>query len=152
MRSTCPFITWIPVGFAFMTSLVAAPVGAQEGYVALMPDQVQWRDFSLAAGVKVAALYGAPDQKSLYTLRVKMEDGAKLHIHTHPDTRMITVLSGKLIAGKGARYDTANETAFPAGGFFVVPAGMPHYTRAGDGEVLYQENGLGPSPTILLSQ
>ena len=40
----------------------------------------------------------------------------------------------------------------PPGGFFTVPAGVPHYTRAGDGEVIYQENGYGPSPTKLLTE
>ena len=27
-----------------------------------------------------------------------------------------------------------------------------HYTRAGDGEGIYQENGYGPSPTNLLTE
>jgi quercetin dioxygenase-like cupin family protein len=118
----------------------------------VMPDAVKWRAFPLADGVQVSALYGGADKEGIYSLRVKMADGARLKIHTHPDTRMITVLSGKLTAGRGTKYDAANETVVPAGGFFVVPADTPHYTRAADGEVIYQENGFGPSPTNLVTE
>lgn len=123
---------------------------AADAVVQIRPEDVKWFDFPLAQGVQVSALYGAPDVAGIYTFRVRMKDGAKLQIHTHSDTRMITVLSGKLYAGRGETYDAANETVFSAGGFFVVPAGVPHYTRAGEGEVVYQENGFGPSPTNLL--
>jgi quercetin dioxygenase-like cupin family protein len=124
----------------------------EEAAVQVMPDAVQWRTYPLAEGVQVSALYGGADKQGIYTLRVKMANDARLKIHTHPDTRMITVLSGKLTAGRGTKYDSANETVVPAGGFFVVPAGTPHYTRAGDGEVIYQENGYGPSPTNLVTE
>ena len=124
----------------------------EDAPVPVMPDAVKWRVFPLADGVQVSALYGGADKEGIYSLRVKMATDARLKIHTHPDTRMITVLSGKLIAGRGTKYDSANETVVPAGGFFVVPAGTPHYTRAGDGEVIYQENGYGPSPTNLVTE
>ena len=120
--------------------------------VQVMPDAVKWRTYPLAEGVQVSALFGGADKEGIYTLRVKMANDARLKIHTHPDTRMITVLSGKLTAGRGTKFDGANETVVPAGGFFVVPAGVPHYTRAGNGEVIYQENGYGPSPTNLVAE
>ncbi|MGM4902760.1 cupin domain-containing protein [Tardiphaga sp. 866_E4_N2_1] len=124
-------------------------VNAEGGFIE--PDAVKWRAFPLADGVQVSALYGGADKEGIYTLRVKMADGAQLKIHTHPDTRMITVLSGKLYAGRGTKVDGANETLVGQNAFFVVPAGSPHYVRAGAGEVIYQENGFGPSPTKLLS-
>jgi quercetin dioxygenase-like cupin family protein len=120
-------------------------VRGSDAYVQIAPEAVQWRNFSLVAGVQVSELYGDPDKVGIYTFRVKMQNGAKLQIHTHPDTRVITVLSGTLYAGRGERYDTANETVFSVGSFFSVPAGAPHYTRAGEGEVIYQENGFGPT-------
>lgn len=122
---------------------------ADEASVQITPEQVRWTRFAdYAENVQVATLYGGVTQAGIYTLRVEMLDGARLKIHAHPDTRMITVLSGILYAGRGGTYDPANEVKFAAGGFFVVPAGVPHYTRAGDQEVIYQENGFGPSPTI----
>jgi quercetin dioxygenase-like cupin family protein len=132
--------------------LILGSAHAEDAVIQVMPDAVKWRTYPLAEGVHVSALYGGADKAGIYTLRVKMADNARLKIHTHPDTRMITVLSGKLTAGRGTKFDVANETIVPAGGFFVVPAGTPHYTRAGDGEVIYQENGYGPSPTNLVTE
>ena len=80
-----------------------------EDAVPVMPDAVKWRTYPLADGVQVSALYGGAEKEGLYSLRVKMQTGARLKIHTHPDTRMITVLSGKLTAGRGAKYDAAND-------------------------------------------
>jgi quercetin dioxygenase-like cupin family protein len=132
--------------------LVLGEVRADDAVVQVTPDTVKWRTYPFAEGVQVSALYGGAEKEGIYTLRVKMADNARLKIHTHPDTRMITVLSGKLYAGRGTKFDSANETIVAAGGFFVVPAGTPHYTRAGDGEVIYQENGYGPSPTHLIAE
>jgi quercetin dioxygenase-like cupin family protein len=136
----------------FASILVSASAGSKDAVVQVMPDAVKWRTYPLADGVQVSALYGGADKEGIYTLRVKMAQDARLKIHTHPDTRMITVLSGKLYAGRGTKFDAANETIVPPGGFFTVPAGVAHYTRAGDGEVIYQENGYGPSPTNLLTE
>jgi quercetin dioxygenase-like cupin family protein len=135
-----------------VSTFISANARSEDAAVQVMPDAVKWRTYPLADGVQVSALYGGADKEGIYTLRVKMAPDAKLKIHTHPDTRMITVLSGKLYAGRGTKFDAANETVVPAGGFFTVPAGMAHYTRAGDGEVIYQENGYGPSPTNLLTE
>lgn len=143
----------IAVTLALLTSvLLTASARSEDNAVQVMPDAVKWRTYPLADGVQVSALYGGADKEGIYTLRVKMAPDARLKIHTHPDTRMITVLSGKLYAGRGTKFDAANESIVPPGGFFTVPAGVAHYTRAGDGEVIYQENGSGPSPTNLLTE
>lgn len=134
------------------STLISASARSEDNVVQVMPDAVKWRTYPFADGVQVSALYGGADKEGIYTLRVKMAPDARLKIHTHPDTRMITVLSGKLYAGRGTKFDSANETIVPPGGFFTVPAGVVHYTRAGDGEVIYQENGYGPSPTNLLTE
>jgi quercetin dioxygenase-like cupin family protein len=136
----------------FPSTLQSASARSEHAVVQVMPDAVKWRTFPLADGVEVSVLYDGADKEGIHTLRVKMAPDAKLKIHTHPDTRMITVLSGKLWAGRGTKFDSANETTVPAGGFFTVPAGVAHYTRAGDGEVIYQENGCGPSATNLLTE
>ena len=35
--------------------------------------------------------------------------------------------------------------AVPAGSFYVIPAGVPHFSAVLDGEVEFQEAGVGPS-------
>jgi len=33
-----------------------------------------------------------------------------------------------------------------------VPAGAPHFSWAKNGETVYQESGMGPSPSVLIKQ
>ena len=82
--------------------LLLGSARGEDAAVQIMPDAVKWRVYPLADGVQVSALYGGADKQGIYTLRVKMANEARLKIHTHPDTRMITVLSGKLTAGQAA--------------------------------------------------
>jgi quercetin dioxygenase-like cupin family protein len=80
--------------------------------------------------------------------RVRLAQGGKIPVHTHPDTRNSTVLSGTLYVGFG---DTADETrvvAVPTGAVYVAPANVPHYLWARDGDVVYQEGGVGPTATV----
>jgi quercetin dioxygenase-like cupin family protein len=72
--------------------------------------------------------------------------------HTHPDNRYTTVLSGELYAGLGETMDAAKATRYPAGSFFIMPAGQVHYSLARDGEVTYQESGMGPTGTSFLKK
>ena len=146
----------MPSQLKIFTMLLAASVfstivHAQGAAVEVAADAVPWKTFASAAGVEVAAMYGVPSEAGLYTTRVRMQPGVRLLIHTHPDTRMVTVLSGSLYAGRGERYDTANETKVSSGGFFIVPAGSPHYVRAGEAGTVYQESGFGPTATKLVA-
>jgi hypothetical protein len=45
----------------------------------------------------------------------------------------------------GKTFDEAALVAYPAGTFYVIPAGLPHYSAVLEGEVLFQEAGVGPS-------
>jgi quercetin dioxygenase-like cupin family protein len=118
--------------------------------VSYPPDEPKWVGLPFAPGVKAAWLTGAVDKAELYTLRVHLDKGAKVPPHTHPDTRMITVLSGELSFGHGAHFTEDDAKIYGPGSFFVVPAGLPHFVFAKNGEAVYQEAGLGPSPTLLI--
>jgi hypothetical protein len=56
---------------------------------------------------------------------------------------MVTVLSGTLRLGMGATVDSTKTTAIPAGGFFAVEPGMPHYATVED-DVTLQLSAVGP--------
>ena len=47
----------------------------------VIPDAVKWRTYPLADGVQVSALYGGAEKEGLYSLRVKMQNGARLDPH-----------------------------------------------------------------------
>jgi quercetin dioxygenase-like cupin family protein len=126
--------------------------GAQTADVVIAPDQIKWVSLPFAPGAKAAWLLGAADKSEIYTIRVHLDAGAKIPPHTHPDTRMITVLSGELLAGRGAKFGEEGTKTYGPGTFFVVPAGAPHFAWAKNGEAVYQESGFGPSPSALIKQ
>jgi quercetin dioxygenase-like cupin family protein len=134
----------------FMSGTAFAGAGSAD--VVIFPDQINWVSLPFAPGAKVAWLAGAVDKPEIYTIRVHLDAGAKIPPHTHPDTRMITVLSGQLLAGQGAKFGEEATKTYGPGTFFVVPAGAPHFAWAKDGEAVYQESGFGPSPSALIKQ
>ena len=86
-----------------------------------------------------------------YVLRVRLDQGGRIPVHTHPDTRNSTVLSGTLYVGFGDIADETKMVAVPAGGVYVAPAHVPHFLWARDGDVVYQEGGVGPTANIILA-
>ena len=129
---------------AVVTVLLASAAWAQE-LRALKPDDIQWTQRRSAPDVFIADIYSDQSRPGAYAFRVRAQAGHKLPPHTHPDERTITVLSGTYWAGVGEVFDESKLVAYPAGTFYVIPAGIPHYSAVLEGEVLFQEAGVGPS-------
>jgi quercetin dioxygenase-like cupin family protein len=102
-------------------------------------------------GMNAVFIMGAPNQPGLYTIRVHIADGGLMPPHSHPDDRMITVLSGTLHYGWGDKADPAATKAYPAGSFFIAKANEPHYA-IGKGDAVYQESGMAPTGTKWVEQ
>jgi len=117
-----------------------------------LPGDVKYAPIPFAPGAESVYLASDGAKPEMYTLRVHLKPDAKIPPHTHPDGRMITVLSGEVMAGKGDRLDPANGVLLQAGSFFVVPAGAPHWSWAKNGDAVYQETGTGPTATNLIKQ
>ena len=128
--------------------LVGSAVAAPPAPEPLLPQGLDWRQPPGMPLVRGAWVLGAEDREGLYAFRVELKAGARLPVHTHPDTRYSTVLSGTLYVGFGEQADDARLVAVPAGAVYVAPAGQPHYLLARDGDVIYQEGGFGPTATI----
>ncbi len=99
--------------------------------------------------VDASILHGSFSEPALYAIRVKIAAGGTMPPHTHPDTRMMTVLSGEVWYGFGEEIDLASAPLYSAGDFFIVPGGQPHYARAKT-DVVYEEAGMGPTATTPL--
>jgi quercetin dioxygenase-like cupin family protein len=97
--------------------------------------------------LKSAYVLGAQGEHGAYVIRVRLKPSGRVPVHTHPDARYSTVLSGTLYVGFGDVADDSRMTAVPAGAVYVAPANVPHYLWAKDGEVVYQEAGTGPTGT-----
>lgn len=139
---------------AAVPAVVAAAAFAQGGLVQFLPDQIKWNAGppGITQGAQTAVLSGPLDKAIPYTQRVHLAAGGVITPHTHPDTRHTTVLSGELSVGLGETIDPAKATRYPAGSFVVMPAGQAHYSLARNGEVTYQESGMGPTGTSFLKK
>jgi quercetin dioxygenase-like cupin family protein len=128
-------------------SLAGCASIAAESPAPILPDRAKWASPPNLPGVQGAWLLGSADKPGVYLFRVRMEKGARIPPHTHPDERSTTVLAGTLWVGFGERFEEARLVAVPAGAIYVAPAGLPHYLWARDGAVEYQESGIAPSGT-----
>jgi hypothetical protein len=139
--------------FACLSILLATAAFAQtEGLRALQPDEIQWSQRRQSPDVFYAAIYGDPAKAGPYAFRVRAQAGHSLPPHTHPDERTVTVLSGTYWSGVGETFDESRLVAFPAGSFYVIPAGVPHFSAVLSGEVVFQEGGVGPSSHDLVKK
>jgi hypothetical protein len=110
---------------------------------AIVPGQLVWTPYS-AGGVQ-AILLGDPSRPGTYVVRIRLPAGLRIAPHSHPDGRIVQVLSGTIYLAFGEQADTTRFQAYPAGSLFTEPAGAVHYTWMKDGEVVLQIVGTGPS-------
>jgi quercetin dioxygenase-like cupin family protein len=86
----------------------------------------------------------------MYTIYARYQKGAIAPPHTHPDDRVVTVISGVLYSGIGPEMTEQNLKPLQPGMTVVIPANTPHFGVAKDGEVLLLESGTAPTATRLL--
>ena len=139
--------------YSLLTAIAATTLAAcATTQTSHQPDQAHWlqgADYAPvgnATNMDAAFLLGSPAQPGLYTIRVHLKDGGLMPPHSHPDDRMITVLSGTLHYGFGETADPAATKAYPTGAAFIAKANDPHYA-IGRGDVIYQESGMAPTGT-----
>lgn len=134
--------------FAVIASLGAIGATAQPLQpVPILPESLEWFGVPHNELLKGAWVLGSEGASGTYALRVKLAKGGRIPPHTHPDTRYSTVLSGTLLVGFGEAANEKDMVAVPEGGVYVAPAGVPHFLWARDGDVVYQEGGVGPTAT-----
>ena len=151
------FSRWIAVGpLALILLLDGAIAGlaiAQSAApTALVPDNFSWRSLPNNPALKSARVLGNGQEPGPYMLRVKLAAGGRIPPHTHPDGRNSTVLQGVLYVGFGRTFDESKVVAIPTGAICVIPADVPHHVWAKDGDVVYQEAGVGITRTIFIDE
>ncbi len=119
---------------------------------AVKPDEIAWQEIRRSPPLFRAMIHGEQGNAGAFTFRVRAAAGHRLLPHTHPDERVITVLEGIYWSAVGDTWDEAKLVAFPAGSFYVVPAGVPHYSAVLEGETTFQESGTGPSRNDMIPQ
>jgi quercetin dioxygenase-like cupin family protein len=110
-----------------------------------LPDQLQWRDPTGAAGVNQAILHGDPTKPGLYVVLNRFKPNNFSRPHFHPNDRFITVVKGTWWVATGNKFDPALTTPMPAGSFVTHFAKQVHWDGAKDEEAWVLIVGEGPA-------
>ena len=114
-------------------------------FALFQPDKIEWKDgpSSLPKGAKIAVLEGDPTKDGPFVFRVKVPDGYRIPVHTHPKAERVTVISGTFNIGMGEKFDAQATQAMPAGTSGHWATGMKHFVWI-QGETVVQFHGMGP--------
>lgn len=137
----------IIISFFMILILVSTAAFAADAPIIVTPDTLQWHPDPNIEGVQVAVVYGNPQEKGFYIIRVKFPAGFEVPVHTHTFNEMATVMSGTLYLGIGEEKDKNHMQELSVGTFFMIPAELPHYgwTKS---ETILQLTGMGPRTMI----
>jgi quercetin dioxygenase-like cupin family protein len=127
---------------AFLAAASAAEVRI------LPPGAIAFKADANVPGVSVALVDGNP-KEGPYTVRARFAPNVKIPAHFHPDTRVVTVISGTYYFGQGDRYDEKAIKGYGPGTVIVVPANTPHYAGSAEDGPEVQESGVGPTGITL---
>lgn len=133
-----------PVMEAPLATLAEEPFA---GPAPILPDAFKWTAPPDMPALEAAWILGSEKDAGPYVLRIRLAEGGRIGVHTHPEDRVTSVLSGTLYVGFGTVFDETRVHAVPTGAVYLAPADQPHYVWAKDGDVEYQENGFGPTGT-----
>ena len=132
---------------AIVAATAAVTVAAQtmHDHKAVRADEIQWSPGppSIPSGSQATVLYGDPSKEGLFAMRLKMPNGYAIPPHTHPKPEIVTVISGTFRLGMGEKADPGKAEVLPAGSFFALAPGMPHFAFT-EGETVIQLNSTGP--------
>lgn len=103
-------------------------------------------------GVMAAVLLGNPAKSGFYVTRIKEPPNYRILPHTHPNRQDITVLSGTYYFALGRTFNRNGMTAYRAGSFVSVPAGVAHYAMAGSSGAVLQEDGMAPNVNQMIKK
>ena len=97
----------------------------------------------LPAGAEAAVLDGDPGKAGMFVIRAKLPDGYRVPPHWHPTDEHVTVMSGTLMVGMGAKWDDAGMQTLNGGGYAKMPRRTNHFVQA-KGETILQISAMGP--------
>jgi hypothetical protein len=135
-------------GFILLIVSFGSPIARAQSpaYARVLPSDIKWTALpSMPKGAQIAVLHGSPAKPGLFTIRVKLPANFKLPVHSHPDERVRTIISGTYYSAIGDTGDNSTLMAFPAGTFSHVPAKVWQFAETRDEEVVFQITGVGPT-------
>jgi quercetin dioxygenase-like cupin family protein len=132
---------------ALSLAMVAAAARAEEPMAQTIRSQDVKRTAS-PTGAVAAFILNKPGQPGLYAISALYPAGTKGTPHSHPDARLVTVISGTFYAGSGPTFDESKAQRLTVGDSIVIPAHALHWGWAKDGDALTEEVGVGPTTNV----
>jgi hypothetical protein len=130
-----------------LVALIGHPgaAGAQSAsHVMTRPADLKWTSMpTLPPGAMVAVIEGPIDQPVPFTVRFRLPANYEIPAHWHPVIEHVTVMSGTLHVGTGAKLDRSKTTPLTAGSVAVVPAQVNMFAWTAE-ETIVQVHGIGP--------
>jgi quercetin dioxygenase-like cupin family protein len=117
------------------------------GHMVLVPTDLAWKPNPASPETEQAVLYGDPTKAGPYVMRIKFPANFINKPHTHPDNRLVTIISGTWNFGHGDTFDKAKGKVLPAGTFFIEPGNTVHYNFTNSEPVIIEIHGTGPTGT-----
>jgi hypothetical protein len=134
-----------PLAFAGMLGISSAAELNPAAVIYKLPDQIPWGPVN-AAGAHSAVVVGDPTKPGFYAVYNKWTKGNHFsRPHFHPNDRYIVVLQGTWWVGSGPKFDPANTTPMPAGGFVTHFGKQVHWDGAKDVDAVLLIMGEGPA-------
>jgi hypothetical protein len=133
------------VGMVSFAAYLAADDHGDEGFQTYPLTAIEWKSGppSLPPGAQIAVLEGDPSKEGPFVFRVKVPDGYRIPVHTHPKTERVTVIAGTFNIGMGDTFDQHATKPMPAGTYGFWKSGMKHFVWV-KGETVVQFHGDGP--------
>jgi quercetin dioxygenase-like cupin family protein len=115
---------------ASITALLLMTYAAlADDMVVAHPDTLKWGEAPsvLPKGAQLAVITGDPGKVGSYVIRVKVPAGYQIPAHWHSTPENLTVLSGTVNVGMGAKLDKRTSTLLEEGSFTYLPPKMDHF-------------------------
>jgi uncharacterized RmlC-like cupin family protein len=115
---------------ASIAALILTTSGAlADDMIVAHPDTLKWGEApsALPKGAQLAVLTGDPGKPGTYVIRVKVPAGYRIPAHWHSTAENLTVISGAVNVGMGAKLDKSASTVLGVGSFTYLPPKMNHF-------------------------
>jgi quercetin dioxygenase-like cupin family protein len=115
----------------FMSMAICGTASAQEAAApTIIPaETLKWNPTPFP-DVTAAVIAGNPTASGLYAIFAKYRAGGRSVPHTHPDQRVVTIISGTYYAGAGTEFDESKLKPLKPGTTIIGPTGTKIWPKA----------------------
>jgi len=124
----------------------------EQGVTTVTPDALEWWNVEREPEVRLAVLYGNPDEAGHFVIRAKLLPSWAGRPRTHGTTLLVTVHSGTLYLAHGDVLTREAAIKHSPGTFVAIPAGTKVRAFTDEDGCVVDVQGEGPLTTQYLDE